>query len=165
MAHLAALRLLLSAVAPGLAIADAAFDDGPAGAPHDEPQPFDAARSATADVDAALENARMRGTRALFVLGGNWCHDSRAFAAYLMRPELAALVAAQFELVYVDVGRRDRNLDIAARFGVGTLSGTPTILVVSADGELLNADTVHDWRNAASRSYEEATAYLRGFAR
>lgn len=125
-----------------------------------EPRPFDETRDAMADVDAALARAEARGVRALLVLGGNWCHDSRGLAAKFETLELAALIAGKYELVWVDVGRRDRNLDVAKRFGVGDLLGTPTMLIVSPAGALLNADTVHDWRDAASRSEAEILAYL-----
>ncbi|MEE2691230.1 MAG: thioredoxin family protein [Pseudomonadota bacterium] len=138
--------------------ASAALDD-------DGPRPFNEAADAMADVDAALARAGARGTRALLVLGGDWCHDSRGLAAKFETPELAALIGENYELVFVDVGHRDRNLDVARRFGVGDLLGTPTVLIVSAEGALLNADSVHGWRDAASKSLEETTAYFRAYAR
>ncbi len=131
---------------------------------HDEPRPYDARRDANADVNAALARAESNGTRVLLVLGANWCHDSRGFAAYAQRPALARLIDEAFELVYVDVGQRDRNLDVGARFGAPELFGTPTILVLDADGRVLNRDTMHDWRTAASKPYEAVLAYFQGFA-
>src|SRR5262249_10173951 len=98
------------------------------------------------------------------VLGGNWCHDSRGLAAKFETPDLAALVAKNYELVWVDVGHRDKNMDVPKRFGVNDLLGTPTILILSADGELLNGDSVHDWRNAASRTLDETSAYFEKWA-
>jgi CubicO group peptidase (beta-lactamase class C family) len=126
----------------------------------DEPRPFDETRDAMKDVDAALARAKAADKRVLLILGGDWCHDSRSFAARIEGAGLAPLIAAHYEKVFVDVGRRDRNLDVARRFGVDSLIGTPTVLILSADGELLNADTVHDWKNAASRSAEEVRRYL-----
>jgi hypothetical protein len=131
----------------------------------DEPRPFDEARDAMADIDAALAAAKARGTRVLLVLGGNWCHDSRGLASKFEDPTLAALIAARYELVWIDVGRRDKNLDVAKRFGVGDLLGTPTILILSGDGALLNASSAHDWRDAASRSLEETYEYFQDFSR
>ena len=55
--------------------------------------------------------------------------------------------------------------NVAQRFGVPVLQGTPTVLVLSPEGELLNAETVHDWRNAASRSLDEAKEYVERFVR
>lgn len=130
----------------------------------DDPRPFDASANAMMDVDIALAAAQASGRNVLLALGGNWCHDSRGLAAKFQEPELAALIAESYELVWVDVGYRDRNLDVAARFGVDALYGTPTILILSPAGELLNADTVHDWRTADSVPYDETLAYFQDFA-
>ena len=41
------------------------------------------------------------------------------------------------------------------RFGVDDLPGTPNLLVLTAQGELVNGDTATTWRNSASRSETE----------
>lgn len=130
----------------------------------DEPRPFDASSNAMMDVNAALAAAAISGKRALLVLGGNWCHDSRGLAAKFLRPEMETLLSENYELVWVDVGRRDRNLDVAERFGVSKLLGTPTVLILSPSGELLNADSVHDWRRADSTPYNEVVDYFQKYA-
>ncbi|MCA8887641.1 MAG: thioredoxin family protein [Parvularculaceae bacterium] len=138
-------------------------DSGDHGPAFDEFRPFDAGADAMADVDAALIAAQSTGKRPLLVLGGNWCHDSRGIAAKFADSELAAIIEAHFLLVYVDVGRRDRNLEVAQRFGVDRIIGTPTIIVLSPQGELLNPASVHDWRNAAARTREETREFLLSF--
>ena len=150
------------------AVVAAATPDGNADADHhhddDDPRPFDAARDATADVDAAFLAAQNSGKNVLLVLGGNWCHDSRGLAANFERPELARTVADNYELVWVDVGHRDRNLHVPQRFGVPELFGTPTVLILTPDGALLNRQSVHDWRTADSKPYDETLAYFKAFA-
>jgi hypothetical protein len=125
-----------------------------------ETAPFDAARNAMADVDAALARASAEDRLALLVLGANWCHDSRGFAGKLADPAIAPVIDKSYVVVFVDVGQRDRNLDVARRFGVQDLVGTPTLLIVSGAGALLNRDSVHDWRDADKRSAAEIAAYL-----
>lgn len=131
----------------------------------DDPRPFDEKRDAMADVDAAFEAASVSGKNVLLVLGGNWCHDSRGLARKFEEPELSSIIADNYELVYVDVGYRDRNLDVPRRFKVMELFGTPTVLVLSPDQRLLNEDTVHDWRTADSKPYDETLAYFQDHAR
>ena len=111
-----------------------------------------------------LSSARKSGKRVLLALGGNWCHDSRGLAKKFETKPLKQLIDTNFELVWVDVGQRDRNLDVARRFGVEKLLGTPTVLVLSPEGQLLNADTVFDWRTADSRSMDDAISYFSAFA-
>ncbi len=126
----------------------------------DDPRPFDRQADASADVDVALARAGIEGKRALIVMGGNWCHDSRGLAGYNEQADIASLIASQYVLVYVDVGQKNRNLDIARRFGVTKLIGTPTVVIAEPDGTVVNAATAHDWRNAASRSTSEWIDYL-----
>jgi len=128
--------------------------------PANDPRPFSATANAMADADAAIARAQANGTNALLILGANWCHDSRGLAWKFGEPELADLIAKNYELVYIDVGHRDRNLEIAQRFGVVRLRGTPTVLIVDSEGALLNGDSVHDWTSAASRSMDDTTAYF-----
>lgn len=121
-----------------------------------------------ADVDAALARASANGKRVLLAMGANWCHDSRAFAGWLETPRFAALLAERYEVVFVDVGSpqtgEGRNLDIARRFGMAEFPGTPAVLVLTAQGELVNAATAASWRNAASRSEHAIFAELAALA-
>ena len=127
---------------------------------HEEPRPFEADRDAQADVDAALERATLRGTKALIVMGANWCHDSRGLAEVLESPETAQLIADHYELVWVDVGLKILNQDVAKRFGLDGTPGTPTVIVTRADGTVLNLEDAPTWRNADSREPEYIHQYF-----
>jgi hypothetical protein len=129
--------------------------------PHPEARPFDPKAQAAPAVDAALARGKTSGKNTIIVLGANWCHDSRALAGWFSTPRFSAMIAARYELVYVDVGYRDRNLDIARRFGTKSLKGTPTVLIVNGEGKLLNRKTAPTWRDAASRSED---SIFRSFA-
>jgi thiol-disulfide isomerase/thioredoxin len=120
-----------------------------------EASPFDAKADARARVDAALARAKAGNRMTLIIMGANWCHDSRALAGWLSQPHFAAMIVSRYELVYVDVGYKDRNIDIARRFGLKSIKGTPTVLIVGGDGKLLNKKDAPTWRNAASRSQQE----------
>jgi hypothetical protein len=147
---------------PGI---DARAAFGLAGDPeHEVADAFDPAANAMADVDAALVRAEARGANALVVLGANWCHDSRGLAWRFAQPEVAPLIARGYELVYVDVGLRDTNLDVARRFGVGEIRATPTVLVLSPEGALLNAASVERWRTASTSSLGEVQDYFSRWA-
>lgn len=134
-----------------------------AGGGHDYPEArsYAVSEDASADVDAALARAVESGKRVLLVMGANWCHDSRALAGWLATERFETLIKERYELVFVNVGMPQsddgHNLEIAQRFGVEDLPGTPNVLVLTSDGELLNTDTATTWRNAASR--EENAIY------
>jgi thiol-disulfide isomerase/thioredoxin len=95
------------------------------------PYPYDEKADANAALDKALARAKARHKLVLIDLGGNWCGDCRILAATMELPEMKAFLDRHFEIVSVDVGRFDRNLQIPARYGIKTrLEGVPALLVV-----------------------------------
>lgn len=154
---------------PALALAAAGcMTTPPATADHPEARSYAVTADPMAQVDSALARAAARDTRVLLVLGANWCHDSRALAGWLETPRFAALVAARYELVYVNVGMPQtgdgHNLDVARRFGLEAMPGTPALLVIRPDGSPVNADNAASWRNAASRSEDAIFTELTSLA-
>jgi hypothetical protein len=140
-------------------------------AQQDEAGPFDEQADAGAALAQAMATARDRTSadnpqRVLAIFGANWCHDSRDLVAMLARPRVAELVARHYQVVLIDAGTpqtgNGRNLDLAVRRGVDDVTGTPTVLVLDADGNLLNSpDNARAWRNASSRSEREVFRFLR----
>ncbi len=134
---------------------------------HPEARSYDAAGDATALVDAALARAETHGRHVIVAMGANWCHDSRAFAGWMAEPRFQRLIADHYELVFVNVGMPQtgdgHNLHIARRFGLEGIKGTPTVVVLSPGGTVLNADTAGTWRNAASRSEDAIFDELAGY--
>lgn len=107
--------------------------------PRPLPTPYDAARDARADVAAARKRARRTHKLLLIDFGANWCADCRVLAGVLDLPELRGWATRHFEIVQVDVGEFDANLDIAPRYGLARLRAIPAVLVVDPkSGKLLN---------------------------
>ncbi len=160
--------MIRAAIAALLALTLAGCATVPAAPAGPEAAAYAVTPDAMADVDAALARASSSGKRVLLVMGANWCHDSRALAGWLETPRFAALTAQAYEVVYVDVGVPQtgdgRNLEIARRFGLEDLKGTPALLVLTADGKAANLDTAASWRNAASRSEDAIYAELNALA-
>jgi len=133
-------------------------------ADYPEATSYDVTPDPMGEVDAALALATENGTRLLLVMGANWCHDSRALAGWLNTDRFTALVEDHYELVFVNVGLPQtgdgHNFDIARRFGVNDLPGTPNLLVVTPEGLLVNPETATTWRDTASRSEDAIYAEL-----
>lgn len=132
-------------------------------AEHPEATPFERKAKASANVDAALARAATTNKRVLLVMGANWCHDSRGLAGWFEQPRFAAMLKPKYEIIYVDVGYRDRNIDIAQRFGIEEIKGTPTVLILSPRGTWLNPKSAPTWRNAASRDEDDIFTYFDQF--
>ncbi len=125
-----------------------------------DPMPYDVSADAQADVAAAFARAEDNGKLVLLKLGGNWCADCRMLGGILDIPEVHDYVVENFEYVKIDVGRYDKNMDIPARFGLTELNGVPTLMIITADGTLLNTTTTGDFNNARDRRPQEILDYL-----
>ena len=77
------------------------------------------------------------------------------------KPELASLIARDFVVVKVDVGRYDKNLDIAEKFGVPISKGIPAMSVLGPHGKLLYAQGQGQFANARSMPYKDFTEFFR----
>lgn len=135
---------------------------------HPEARPFVETANAISDVDIALAAAVTDDDKVIVIMGANWCHDSRSLAGLFTTPRFAEMLNGRYKVVYVDVGTpqtgKGRNLDVAKRFGIKKVKGTPLVMVLSADGKLLNSKKdAASWRNAASRSEQAVFGYFDGF--
>ncbi len=105
---------------------------------HAAPQmPYDEAADARADVKRTLAEAGKRNMPVLVIFGANWCLDCRALDKALHEGRNAELVNREFKVVKVDVGRFDKNLDLAEAYGNPIKKGIPGAAVLSPQGSVL----------------------------
>lgn len=103
------------------------------------PAPYDSEADARRDIAAATARAKKRNKPLLIDFGANWCVDCRVLAGVFELPEMKPWMARNFELVQVDVGEFDKNLDIPKRYGLPQLRAVPALLVIDAKtGKLRN---------------------------
>jgi thiol-disulfide isomerase/thioredoxin len=102
-----------------------------------ERQIFPAPESAEADIAAALQTAAATHKRVVLDFGGNWCADCQVLDIFLHDSANRPILEANYVLVHVNIGQLDRNLDIAARYGIPISKGVPALAVLSEHGELL----------------------------
>ncbi len=150
----------LSATAPHIGIASLA------NLPVVERVPYDVNADANSAVDAAFARARKNGKRVLIDLGGNWCGDCIVLANMMQLPELRPFLAAHFEIVSVDVGRFDKNLQIPARFGITQrLEGVPSVIIAEPDGRIVNPGRVAALADARSMTPQAIADWLAQWAK
>jgi thiol:disulfide interchange protein len=128
-------------------------------------QPYDEGANAEAAVAAAFARAQKSHKRVLIDLGGNWCVDCIVLSNFLKLPEMERFMAAHYEVVTVDVGRFNRNLQIPARFGVTKkLEGVPALLIATPDGKLVNGKDVFATATASEMTPKSVADYLAKYA-
>jgi thioredoxin 1 len=102
--------------------------------------PYDEAADAHQSLAAAIAAAKSSGRKVLVDFGANWCPDCRALGGILDVEQIKAYVKANYEVAVIDVGRFNKNLDIAAGYGV-KIHGIPTVMVIDpTSNQVLNRD-------------------------
>jgi thiol-disulfide isomerase/thioredoxin len=115
--------------------------------------PYNPQADAKAEVAQALAAGKQARKPTLLIFGANWCGDCRALDTSL-HSENAALVNQHFEVVKVDVGNWDHNLDIANTYGNPIEKGIPAAVVVSPTGKVVYTTKAGELANARKMSDE-----------
>jgi hypothetical protein len=101
----------------------------------------------------------------LIDLGGNWCPDCVILTNVMRLPEVAPFIAAHYEIVLVDMGRFNKNMQIPKRFGVTErIQGAPALLVVDPDGKLLDAGHITELDTARAMQPQAIVDWLATWA-
>ena len=129
------------------------------------PRPYDETADARAAIRAALGAVGAGPRRVLIIFGANWCEDCRSLDQALRSGRNAELMAREFELVKVDVGRFDRNLDVAKAYGDPIRKGIPAAVVLSADERVLYATKAGELSNARRMSATGVYDFFEGVVR
>src|ERR1700722_8431140 len=93
---------------------------------------------------------------------GNWCPDCVVLHNLMLVPAMQKFMDAHYVVAMVDVGKFDRNPQIAARYGyTERLKGVPTILVVNpATNKVINSEQVFALSNAGHQTPQDLADYL-----
>ena len=100
----------------------------------DDKNPYDESANAKEQIQAALKSAKAQNKSALIVFGANWCGDCKMLDIEMHQGALAKLVSDRLVVVKVDVGRFDRNTDVATQYGNIIKKGIPSVVMLRADG-------------------------------
>jgi protein disulfide-isomerase len=126
------------------------------------PRPYDVDADPARDLAQALAAARKSGKRVLLVFGANWCPDCRVLdREFHSDSKTARLVAARYEVVKVDVGDFDRNLDFAKLYGEPIKKGIPSVVVVTPTNEVVYQTRAGELADARAMGSDGIYAFFR----
>lgn len=115
---------------------------------------------AHAEVRQALQTAARENKRVILDFGANWCYDCHVLDLALAHSDLTPLVEANYELVHIDVGEMDRNLDLARQYQVPLEKGIPALAVLDSNGRLLFSQQQGEFEAARRLGPEDIVAFL-----
>ena len=125
-----------------------------------EQPPYDEKADAHQQIAAAIVEASKTQKNVILVFGANWCPDCRALDAQMHKEELAALIATNYEVVKVDIGRHDKNQDLGEKYHVPLQHGIPALAVLDPGGNLLYAMDQGQFADARHMSYESIKEFF-----
>jgi len=121
---------------------------------------YPASADAKAEIAEAVHRATGAHKRVLIVFGGNWCYDCHVLDEAFHSPEIFSTLEKSFEIVDVDIGQMDKNLDVAKQYDVPLDRGVPAIAVLESDGKLLFSQKRGEFEAARSMAPEDILDFL-----
>jgi thiol-disulfide isomerase/thioredoxin len=112
------------------------------------------------EIKQALAQAAKQHKNVLVVFGANWCYDCHVLDLAFHRPDLAAVLNRNYEVVHVDVGEGDKNQDIMQQYHVPMKKGIPALAVLDPSGKLLYSQQGGEFEKARSLAPEDLLAFL-----
>jgi thiol:disulfide interchange protein len=101
-----------------------------------KPAVYDEAADARADLKAALARAHKENKRVLVQWGANWCGWCVKLDDICKSDkEIARKILYEYEVVHVDIGKSDKNLDLVKELGATLGEGVPYLTVLDASGK------------------------------
>ncbi len=114
-----------------------------------------------ADIAAALTKARREHKRVILDFGGDWCGDCQVLDIYFHQAPNADLLERNFVLVHVWIGQMDKNIDIAAKYGVPINKGVPALAVLAPEGKVLYSQATGEFNDMRHMNPESVTQFLK----
>ncbi|MCE9593767.1 MAG: thioredoxin family protein [Planctomycetes bacterium] len=104
-----------------------------------EPPLYDEKADAKADIGAAVAKAKKENRRVLIQWGGNWCIWCKRLDKTLhANADLAKKIQYEYDVVHVDIGHSDKNMELAASYQADFKSaGVPFLTVLDGEGKLI----------------------------
>jgi len=99
--------------------------------------PYVSHANARADIQAALLGAQADHKFVLLDFGANWCPPCHELQSWFHTPQAASYLQANFHIVYIDIGRFDRNDDVVRKYGFVTSQGIPALTVLASSGDVI----------------------------
>jgi len=112
------------------------------------------------DIYNAVGRAKREHKNVLLVFGADWCYDCHVLDKAFRRSDVAAVLRPNYELVDVDIGEGNKNLDIASQYDVPLNRGVPAIAVLDSAGKLLYSQRSGEWERARALGPQDLLAFL-----
>jgi len=112
------------------------------------------------EIAAGLKQAKAEHKRIILDFGGDWCGDCQVLDIYFHQAPNEELVEKNFVVVHVFIGHMDKNIDLAAEYGVPIGRGVPALAVIDAKGKVLYSQKVGEFNDMRHMDAQSVTEFL-----
>lgn len=122
------------------------------------PNLYAADADAKREIAEAIASANKENKRVLLVFGGNWCLDCHVLDNAFHQGRIAPVLSQNFDVVHVDIGEGNKNLDLVKKYHIALEKGVPAVAVLNSRGALLYSST--EFEKARAMTEEDVLAFL-----
>jgi thiol:disulfide interchange protein len=128
--------------------------------PYTKQHLYDENADPVALIAAGLKQARAEHKRVILDFGGDWCGDCQVLDIYLHDPANWPIAEKNFVFVHIFIGHMDKNLQLAASYGVPINKGVPALAVLNSNGVLLYSQKTGEFNDMRHMDVASLTDFL-----
>lgn len=132
--------------------------------PFELPKPFSGQVITARQLKDFISKALELKKQPLVIFGANWCPDAQYLEAVMGMLTVTKLLAQHYEIMRVDVGDYDQNMELYTVFDMPSEEGVPRVVILDLKGRVLNFDSNDRWRTARETDPQEIFNYFQEFA-
>jgi thioredoxin 1 len=146
-------------------LTDDLFDyQGPEAVFDPSDRPYDESADAHAVVADARQHALQAGEFLMITFGANWCTDCRTLYQNLNSDGVKAYTDDLFHFANVDVGKFNRNRDVAEELGVDLALGIPVAIFFDSAGNKIGTTNEGQLETARFYTSKQILKFVRNIA-
>tara|TARA_B110000467_G_C18217305_1_gene420979 strand:+ start:336 stop:839 length:504 start_codon:yes stop_codon:yes gene_type:complete len=124
------------------------------------PLPYNGIVYEKSSIEDFISSAVKADKQPVLIFGGNWCPDCRILSGSLKMPTMKKYMSRNFDVMHIDVGRYEINMDLLEMFGIEKEKGVPRVLVFDKKKNLINSSTTKEWTTVRERKQQEIFNYF-----
>ena len=127
------------------------------------PLPYDEKVVDSLQLDEFIDLSISKGKQPVVIFGGNWCPDCRILEGTLAMPTIKKFLQQHYQVMHIDIGRYDRNMDLMDHLKIESKKGVPRVVILDLEKNIMNSSTSSEWTTARDRKQQEIYNYFQKF--
>jgi len=128
------------------------------------PLPYNGEEYSAEQINDFLDETLQQSKQPILIFGGNWCPDCRILDGTLQLPTIKKFMNKNYNIMHIDIGRYDKNMELISYFGIPKEKGVPRVLVFDKNKIVINKKSTKEWTTARDRRKQEVFDYFQGLA-